>query len=71
MPTLTPAYGRDYKSQAALLADIEANKDFVLNDVSSRYHGRYCSPSDFPGESVQYRYAKLRKVMVYTWEAKK
>lgn len=27
--TLTPAYGRDYKSKAAVLDDWEDNKDFI------------------------------------------
>lgn len=27
---VTPAYGRDYKSKAAILEDLFANKDFVL-----------------------------------------
>ena len=30
--TLTPAYGRDYKTKSALLADFEANRDFILHD---------------------------------------
>ncbi len=29
--TLTPAYNRDYKSKKEVLADWNANKDFVLN----------------------------------------
>jgi len=33
MVTLTPAYGRDYKSKKALLADFNANKDFIVNDM--------------------------------------
>ena len=28
--TLTPAYGRDYKSKAAVLADLKADKDFLF-----------------------------------------
>lgn len=27
--TLTPAYGRDYKSRAAVLADLNAGRDFL------------------------------------------
>ncbi len=29
--TLTPSYGRDYKSKAVALADWNAGKDFMLN----------------------------------------
>jgi hypothetical protein len=31
--TLTPAYGRDYSSKANVLADWDANKDFVIQDI--------------------------------------
>lgn len=31
--TLVPAYGRDYKSKAALLADWEAGKDFLASGI--------------------------------------
>lgn len=34
--TLTPAYGRDYKSKKALLEDFNANKDFILNSPTSQ-----------------------------------
>jgi hypothetical protein len=30
--TLIPAYGRDYKSAKAVLADWNDNKDFIIND---------------------------------------
>lgn len=30
--TLTPAYGRDYNSAKAAIADFEAGKDFIAND---------------------------------------
>ncbi len=63
MITLTPAYGRDYKSKAEVLAGVKANKDFVLNDASSQWNGQYCSPSDFKGQNIIFRYAKLRKTM--------
>jgi len=64
MITLTPAYGRDYKSVKALKEDIAANKDFILNDMFSPWNGKPCSPSDFKGQKVQFRYAKLAKVTI-------
>ena len=64
MLTLVPAYGRDYKSKAAILADLEAGKDFLavsydrdgyINIEGLREHGI---------KSVNVRYGKLRKVAV-------
>lgn len=38
---LTPAYGRDYKSAEAARRDFDADKDFVLNDPTSKWFGKY------------------------------
>ena len=62
-PTLTPAYGRDYKSKKAVLADFDANKDFVYNCIASPYDGKYCNKADLAGAEVIIRYAKLTKVI--------
>jgi len=60
MVTLTPAYGRDYKSKAAALRDFEGGKDFMFQP-----HGKYCSIRDFPkGTEVKIRYGKVRKCLV-------
>lgn len=60
--TLTPAYGRDYKNKAAVLADFNANKDFVQNGFAS---SGYVSKGDMnPGDTANIRYDKLRKVAV-------
>ncbi len=67
MPTLTPAYGRDYKSKAAVEADFKAGKDFVLNDMSSPHHGRYVNVQDARGAgwaTVNLRYKRLTRVAV-------
>lgn len=54
-----PAYGRDYKSKSAALADWQAGKDFV--DSRS---GQYLSSRDrFYGFQVWIRYDKLRKLV--------
>jgi len=57
--TLVPAYGRDYKSKAAVQADWDANKDFQIHG------GPYINKADAEqkGISVRIRYQKLRKVM--------
>lgn len=63
MITLTPAYGRDYKSKKEIMADIAAGKDFIYNDFSSPHNGRYCSPLTDCQGVVMVRYAKLTKVI--------
>ena len=35
IPTLLPAYGRDYKNKAAILADLNGDKDFLISGISS------------------------------------
>ena len=63
--TLTPAYGRDYRSKAAVLKDWDDDKDFVVNDVFSG--GMYMNRSDAVNAkmlSVNIRYDKLRKIIV-------
>ena len=62
--TLTPAYGRDYKSKKEVLADFLAGNDFRLETYNA---SGYCSKSDFPvGTRLQLRYKKLTQVVVYT-----
>ncbi len=61
---LQPTYGRDYKSKAALLADWEANKDF-LESGTNRYVNRsdlerYCIDI----ATINFRYGNLRKKLV-------
>ena len=64
MTTVTPAYGRDYKSKKAALADWNANKDFIINDISNRWDGK---PVNKQGAeegklSIMIRYDQLRKI---------
>jgi hypothetical protein len=53
-----PAYGRDYKSKAAVLADWKAGKDF-----KDYLTGQYLSSRDDVGVPVWIRYDKMRKVV--------
>ena len=65
--TVVPAYGRDYKSKATVLADWNANKDFVIQDISSRWDGKPMNKLDAERSgitTVNVRYQRLRKVMV-------
>lgn len=58
--TLTPAYGRDYKSAAEVKAAWNAGKDFV--DASFDASGTYANKDSFPmGTRVGIRYARLTK----------
>lgn len=67
MLNLVPAYGRDYKSKAAVQADLDAGVDFKINDISSRWDGSYVNaPQLTKGDKVTIRYAKLAKVAVFT-----
>lgn len=65
--TLVPAYGRDYKSKAAVEADFNADKDFLIQDISSPHDGRYVNRRDLEfefgsGVTVNIRYKKLASV---------
>lgn len=64
--TLTPAYGRDYRSSSAAIEDFEAGKDFIYHDPSSPYDGKPCSIRDFPnGGDIKIRYNNLRSLTVF------
>lgn len=58
--TVTPAYGRDYKTQKEAKAAWEAGKDF--KDART---GQYCSKRNFedPDVHVSVRYSNLTKVV--------
>lgn len=58
-----PAYGRDYKSKKAVEADWAAGKDFLIQDISSRWDGKPMNKDSVPaGTVVSVRYNKLRNV---------
>ena len=60
-----PAYGRDYKSKAAVLEAYNAGKDFIIADISSRWNGMAANKSDLKDEGVvKIRYGKLAKVVL-------
>jgi hypothetical protein len=62
--TLTPAYGRDYKSKAEVEKAFRDGKDFQYNSFNG---SGYCSINDFaPGSKVQLRYKNIRSVTVVT-----
>jgi hypothetical protein len=53
-----PAYGRDYKSAAAVKADWTAGKDFLCSVT-----GRYLSVRDAVPGQVWVRYARMMKLV--------
>ena len=65
MLILSPAYGRDYKSKKAALADFEANKDFIIENITDIYCGKPVNAEQLkPGDRIQLRFDRLRKVAV-------
>ena len=60
--TVIPAYGRDYRSVKDVTADFDANKDFLICDVASRFDGRYINKEQLSaGDVLAVRYAGNRK----------
>jgi hypothetical protein len=64
--TLTPSYGRDYKSAKEVKADWDANKDFTIADVFGGQAGRQINKQDAPTGTHNIRYNNLTKVCVIT-----
>lgn len=69
MPYLTvvPAYGRDYKSKKEVQAALDAETDFLIQDVSAgRDDGRYVNKQQLVGKgyTLNVRYKKLAQVAV-------
>jgi hypothetical protein len=62
-----PAYGRDYKSKKAIIADWNAGKDFVIADMSSQWDTKPVNRQDAVGAGItdlQVRYSRQMKVTV-------
>lgn len=63
--TLTPAYGRDYANVHDVKQAFLDGKDFILQDVTSRWYGKPCNVLDFKsGTKVRIRYNKNRSVAI-------
>lgn len=63
--TITPAYGRDYKTAKAAKADFAADKDFIVADFFDRYDGKPVNKSDLINAgktSVLIRFCRLTKI---------
>ena len=62
--TLTPAYGRDYKTAKEAKEAFKGGKDWIIQDMSSPYDGKPANASDLKGTTVKLRFSNLRKVAV-------
>lgn len=62
---LSPAYGRDYKSQKALLADFNAGKDFIIRNFGHPYEGKPANKQDLKSQRVQFRFARDAKTFIH------
>jgi len=54
---LKPAYGRNYATALEAVNDYVNGKDFILEDITSRWNGKYCSIRDMTGRkqvTIQY-----------------
>ena len=60
--TCIPAYGRDYKSKEAVLADWNAYKDFLIQGYSSSGYVNKEDAERVP-LNIRVRYDRLRKVV--------
>lgn len=67
--TVTPAYGRDYTTQAQIKQAWNANQDFKVADFFSGYHGSMVNKQDVEtlnkkGDSIKImvRYSKQTKI---------
>ena len=61
---LVPAYGRDYRSRKAIIADLQKNMDFSIRDISCPWDGKVANLRDLTVsyDTITVRYSKLAKV---------
>ena len=57
---LVPAYGRDYHNAEDVIAAYKAGKDFLIQDISSRWDGKPANMEDLAKsyDTVKLRYLK-------------
>jgi len=70
--SIKPYFTRDYKSRAALEADLLANKDFTVSDFFNPWDGKACNLADMRAAgvtAVRARYDRLTKQVTITLPA--
>ncbi len=63
---LTPAYGRDYTSRAAVLRDFAAGKDFIINAFGQPYDRKPVNREQLVADGVDkvnIRFCSARRVI--------
>tara|TARA_R110000868_G_C10462181_1_gene727496 strand:+ start:319 stop:528 length:210 start_codon:yes stop_codon:yes gene_type:complete len=60
--TLVPAYGRDYKTAAAVKADWQAGKDFIISNFHHPDDGRPINTPVPANTTLNIRFNRLTKV---------
>ena len=62
---VVPCYGRDYSSEDEVIAAWNADKDFRISDVTSRWDGKPINRPQHPaGTTIQVRYNDGRDVVM-------
>ena len=56
--TLIPAYGRTYKNKSQVMADWNADKDFIVQCMMHPADGKPINKSQVTTEKIQIRYGK-------------
>ena len=60
--TVTPAYGRDYKSAKAAKGDWDAGKDFIIADMFDPYDGKPINKEQADARVIYIRFNQLRSI---------
>ena len=63
IPTLTPAYGKDYKSARDAVAAYKNGVDWRFNLPGDPNDGKYCSIRDLGNQEVYLRYDRMQTVV--------
>jgi hypothetical protein len=65
--TISPAYGRDYRSKKDAESAFQQNQDFIVESIASGYAGSYCNRSDLKAggiKQVEIRYLKKTRLTI-------
>ena len=63
---LTPAYGRDYQTAEHARQDFDDNKDFIFNDITNPYDGKYINKDQIDDHTnIKIRFKKLTHILVF------
>ncbi len=63
---IEPAYGRDYKSKAEVMAAWNANKDFTITFTGQSISQSCAREHGLAGKTIYVRYKKRREILPIT-----